>query len=414
MSTGLIEKLYNQRLAKMYNVKNKKALTKQHSQVLILKDMVAFDNTFKKYNIHLNKSDLDAIYKVGVIKARKLGHDYRRKNTRRYNGVVSSLDSMGKASKGQIGNTAFVLENWNKVQIVTRAMLKAAISIDGKIDSPEIRAELRASGGDEDGLRGFAQLDNLVGTKKLYTLMEEAFASSELDLSTSEIDEIRKISTTFNRSITQAGDLRANYASTVTFESDKTASSKELSRMFYKEFAPHILKNLGESDLAKSIQTKIVSDLSSFSGAKKSLEPRLKVPSSASSKSDTAFSFSKDSYKAQKVATANIKLPDTSRVSLKSLLPYINKRIRDRVRANMGSPKLNYQTGVFAGSVAAVNASETAIYYTYQRAPYRVFEFPNGAEGLATPDRDPRKIIGETIREIAAEKMRARFDTIRV
>ena len=76
----------------------------------------------------------------------------------------------------------------------------------------------------------------------------------------------------------------------------------------------------------------------------------------------------------------------------------------------MGAPRLENRTGRFAGSVRITDITRTpqgfpSIGYTYQRAPYDKFE--------TDPDRDPRKLIDKSIREIAAQYAIGRFYTRR-
>ena len=53
--------------------------------------------------------------------------------------------------------------------------------------------------------------------------------------------------------------------------------------------------------------------------------------------------------------------------------------------------------------------------YTYQMDPYQVFERGRGQEPwTAGGDRDPRKLIDKTMREIAAEEAMGRFFTRRL
>ena len=52
--------------------------------------------------------------------------------------------------------------------------------------------------------------------------------------------------------------------------------------------------------------------------------------------------------------------------------------------------------------------------YTYQKRPYERFEVGRGQAPWATPERDPRKLIDRSIREIAAELAIGRFYTRRV
>lgn len=107
-------------------------------------------------------------------------------------------------------------------------------------------------------------------------------------------------------------------------------------------------------------------------------------------------------------------------LSIRSLIPIVNEKLHDAIESNMGTPRLNYRTGRFARSAKVVDITETkagyaSFAYTYMRNPYQVFEFPNGAPHLATPNRDPRKLIDLSIRDIARELlMTQRFYTRRV
>ena len=93
----------------------------------------------------------------------------------------------------------------------------------------------------------------------------------------------------------------------------------------------------------------------------------------------------------------------------------LNTRINAVVAKNMGAPGLEYQSGRFAGSVRVTDVSKTpqgfaSIGYTYQLYPYQTFE-PGFAQG--STDRDPRKLIDRSIREIAAQMVTGRLYTRR-
>ena len=84
----------------------------------------------------------------------------------------------------------------------------------------------------------------------------------------------------------------------------------------------------------------------------------------------------------------------------------------------MGSPRLNYRTGRFAGSVRVTDIALTAkghpsIGYTYQTNPYQVFEASSGSK-FSSVERDPRRLIDLSIREIAAQQAIGRLFTRRV
>lgn len=105
----------------------------------------------------------------------------------------------------------------------------------------------------------------------------------------------------------------------------------------------------------------------------------------------------------------------TGGFSQTKLYALLNTKINATVAKNMEDPALNYQSGVFAGSVKITDVNTTqkglpSIGYTYQLYPYQTFE-PGYAQGDV--DRDPRKLIDKSIREIAAQMVTGRLYTRR-
>jgi hypothetical protein len=105
-----------------------------------------------------------------------------------------------------------------------------------------------------------------------------------------------------------------------------------------------------------------------------------------------------------------------SGLDLLQLVGLLNQKLPDAIVNNMGSPALNYQTGRFANSVRVTDIIKTprgfpSIGYTYQTSPYQTFE-PGYAQGSA--ERDPRRLIDRSIREVAVEFALGRFYTRRV
>jgi flavin-binding protein dodecin len=103
-------------------------------------------------------------------------------------------------------------------------------------------------------------------------------------------------------------------------------------------------------------------------------------------------------------------------VPLAKLMATMNARLPQVVAKNMESPALNYRTGRFAASVKVTDVNKTpkglpSIGYTYMKYPYQTFE-PGFAQGDV--NRDPRKLIERSMREIAAEFAIGRFYTRRV
>lgn len=102
-----------------------------------------------------------------------------------------------------------------------------------------------------------------------------------------------------------------------------------------------------------------------------------------------------------------------SAISLKALL---NKKLPETLLANMKFPRLVYRTGRFARSVRVLNVATTekgniTVDYTYMKYPYQTFE-PGYAQGSV--NRDPRRLIDRSIKDIAQELLTARFFTRRL
>ena len=81
------------------------------------------------------------------------------------------------------------------------------------------------------------------------------------------------------------------------------------------------------------------------------------------------------------------------------------------IKSNMGVPALVNRTGRFAESAEVRNVTmgprgATVAEYTYQKNPYQTFE-PGFEQGSTY--RDPRKIIGQSIRQIAQGIMKDKF-----
>lgn len=94
----------------------------------------------------------------------------------------------------------------------------------------------------------------------------------------------------------------------------------------------------------------------------------------------------------------------------------INLKLHDEIKRHMGDGRtkeiLNYRTGRFARSAEVENISQTRegylqMTYSYMRYPYDVFLYPSGY--LSKPGRDPRGIIGPSIRQLASKYISNNF-----
>lgn len=119
----------------------------------------------------------------------------------------------------------------------------------------------------------------------------------------------------------------------------------------------------------------------------------------------------------KKTAAAGSKRKLTSPIAT---LNYINKNIAEELKNNMQSPGLVNRTGRFAESVRALKIIPAkgrnwpVMQYTYDRDPYGVYEVGGGDRRWASKARDPRTVIGKTLREMAREQALSRFTTQRI
>jgi len=106
-------------------------------------------------------------------------------------------------------------------------------------------------------------------------------------------------------------------------------------------------------------------------------------------------------------------------VSPLGMLMLLNKKLPQKVQKNMGKPGLENRTGRFASSVKAVNIQDSnsgipMVDYTYQKNPYQLFETSGGQKPWSSLERDPRTLIDQSVRELAAEMALGKFTTRRV
>ena len=101
-------------------------------------------------------------------------------------------------------------------------------------------------------------------------------------------------------------------------------------------------------------------------------------------------------------------LPKT--VNLVNLLAILNSQIQDVVSANMGDGTrkdiLNYRTGRFASTINIDHLTQSrdgliSVFYSYMKNPYATFS--DGGKQQRPKTRDPKLLIGKSIRDIASQ-----------
>ena len=156
--------------------------------------------------------------------------------------------------------------------------------------------------------------------------------------------------------------------------------------------------------------------------AKKKIKQKKRTTATSTNKKGKSTEKKKSGKRAKAPVAARVKGQSRARVSAAmspiGLTALLNKTLGDQVKKNMGPypRRLENRTGRFAGSAEVTNVAvlpkSVEIQYTYQKDPYAVFEPQYGNE-LASYGRDPKRIIGGTIREIAQSIMGQKFGLVR-
>jgi len=239
--------------------------------------------------------------------------------------------------------------------------------------------------------------------------------------------EIEKLFINHEQIVTKEGKLVDNYVSNVVFQVGKVNIGKDAAfekavKKAFRDFATEYKDTLIDEKGSSTLKQKITRTMLENIGAGKNIKIKSKdIKASRKTKHATSITGNK-----QKVGPAKIvpggkikrapKRKTTSTgFSQTKLYAALSARINSVVAKNMGEPALNYQTGRFAGSVKITDVTATpqgfpSIGYTYQLYPYQTFE-PGFQQG--DPDRDPRKLIDRSIREIAAQMVTGRLYTRR-
>lgn len=149
-------------------------------------------------------------------------------------------------------------------------------------------------------------------------------------------------------------------------------------------------------------------------------KPQKTKKSSKNIKIDASLTSTKNITKGKKVSVSktNTKLPvlrtpSGQFTSITRLQSLITGLLEETVIKNMKRPNLEYQTGRFSKSVQLKSITQRQnsiqLFLTYMKYPYQTFEpgFAQGHRGY-----DPRRLIDQSVREIATKLVRARLQTV--
>ena len=183
--------------------------------------------------------------------------------------------------------------------------------------------------------------------------------------------------------------------------------------------------DLEGSDSFRTIKQKegvnsILKPFRKIKGAKVSIDEEIKHSKSDNTKENKRkVSIGKRKPSTPKATGARIRRSRSPASTQLQLVANLNKGLPARVKKNMNPPALQNRTGRFAESVKVTDVMQTpkgfpSVGYTYDRDNYEQFEATSGSKSYASHQRDPRKLIDKSIRELATTMAIGRFFTRRV
>jgi len=278
-------------------------------------------------------------------------------------------------------------------------------------------------------------------TSGLRALMATKKALETKGLSQADIDSIQEVQDIYNKEIkmfldhsqvfTKAGGFSKDYTAVLEWQStadnqeDKNDESKAIADFFnrWKDLATA----KGSTSLIDALPQVILAGIAGKKRKNKRvvgkradvIKEKGRVSDKKTDKIKDSISVATTSGVSKSIKSLDLKSKKgTNSRSMFSLIALLNEKLPDTVRKNMGPPKLTNTTGRFADSVKITDISRTAkgypsIGYTYKKDPYQVFEVGSGRSPWANTQRDPRKLIDTSIREIAINLAIGRFYTRR-
>ena len=288
------------------------------------------------------------------------------------------------------------------------AAKRAGVEIDEKEFEANLRYVLSTSVGDTlKGKRIVAPMMKLINDMKQH-VSEKGSVEAGIGMILTPIDASgnlysAKEEAAIQEAFLQAAEMTMQNVDFVNMEGSSTLKEK---------IETVLVLNIAGKKLSKRKNVRVSTD-------KHKLKTSTKDKSDSKKMKGAALAMAASKGRASTAPGRKSKVPGKSPASMFSYVAMINKKLPQTVRKNMGPPGFQNQTGRFASSVKVQDVTVTkqghpSFGYTYAKNPYQVFEVGTGSAPWATPQRDPRKLIDKSIREVAAELAIGRFYTRRL
>lgn len=438
MSQELINKHFNE----VVTSELKKELRKHKGNVIFLNDVSAFNQAIKNVlgsRFRLSKNTQLEALEVGRKKALELQNKFYTRYSIRFANIKTKLIQDNMAKKDEIGKTAFIVSNYrSSLDAIKNEIIKLITSKRSDITKEELSSEVeksrKTSTTEYEIAENLKELQDITGLSEsdIGNLFNNAMVEGVFNLTADEEELLSTLTTNYKSMVGEK--VREKYISSFEFKSSsitkgqKAAFEKKVKRVFNKKVLPYLKKNASKlNNLDNRVFNEVLIDnfinkLPKYKNIKSNIEKEIKKANKKVSKGTVVSKFQGKGKKKKIPHKKKVKRPSKEqreRLSIRKLISKINMSLHDIIKKSMGSPRLNYRTGRFAGSAKVLRGKygpkgTINLDYTYMLDPYQVFEYPHGSPRLATPQRDPRLVIRESIRELAKKQVEARFKIKRV
>lgn len=476
MSSSAVRQKLASKLLRALAQDKKTALTGPSKANVVYLDSLEFINKVilqvkKKYPAMLPKQQTIKFTAAQLSEARGIAKRYQDTfcKNKAFKGAAPSpantkvgrhLMSFAPESWAKIeGGTAFIVTNFTKIAELKKEIIQLFFDKNSEVFKVISERVDRGHGGEgiatsivQSGA-GLGQMQDSVKKsnvdaeqlkKEFFEHIDQAVATADIDIS-QQASEIKSIYIDYEKVVTKSGKVRAVYIPVIEFQTkyDNRATDaprekamKQVVADFFKKIGTGELVSMeGSSSIEDQVYAHAVGAFTKKLRTKKNVKVKLNPktdPNKVNPKSKGTSGRVKSSQKgkgslnitAAKAASGFSKSPnrkknsDSKQQSPIALMGIINSKLPQTVASNMGAPALENITGRFANSARVTDVTQTgkgypSIGYTYEKQPYGVFENTSGSR-FASLERDPRRLIDRSIREIAAELAIGRFYTRRV
>tara|TARA_R110000796_G_scaffold1430_4_gene5695 strand:+ start:1830 stop:3200 length:1371 start_codon:yes stop_codon:yes gene_type:complete len=357
-------------------------------------------------------------------------------------------DGILQSQKLKMGQSLFVVTNFESslksIKDIMLDIIFQGLGIEDSAVKTDVSSRIQKGHGEEGYSVSQVQIAKTIGRASqqvggadfLKTNFDTFLQKASINEETRAeyLNQVQSLSVQYSNMVTRSGRLKAQYFSIITFQDQGSNAEdgrmeKKLVSLFRKfintTYGTALIDTKGSSTIRQKVASHVVHSLTDQIGKKVGvkilIDPSLPVKGSKSTGSTETKAKKEKRSSLNRASKRALKKPKKTKARKSftsnplAMIAMINKELPDTVRKNMQLPGLENRSGRFSEGVKVTSVLKTSrgypsIGYTYAKYPYQTFE-PGYAQG--STERDPRKVINQSIREIAAQFALGRFYTRR-